>query len=64
MSQRKINVFDFDFQKSFYNKWKEDEILEAKKLYDVEVIGENDDVPFEDLESIHALKDSEEINIF
>lgn len=64
LTNRKINVFDFDYQKSFYNKWKEDEGLEDLKLYDVEVIGDEDEQPFEDLESIHGLKDSEEINIF
>lgn len=63
-SKRKINVFDFDYQKSFYNKWKEDEILKEEKLYDVEVIGEDDEPLFEDLDSIYALKESEEINIF
>ena len=26
ISERKINVFDFAYQKSFYYKWKDDEI--------------------------------------
>ena len=26
VSERKVNVFDFDFQKSFYHKWIEDEV--------------------------------------
>ena len=39
-SKRKINVFDFDFQKSFYHKWKEDELMDIPKLYDVEIIEE------------------------
>ncbi|WP_292009688.1 ParA family protein [Chryseobacterium sp.] len=64
ISERKINVFDFDYQKSFYNKWKEDELLESPKLYEVEVFGEDDKKPFADLESLFALKDSEDINIF
>ena len=38
ISDRKVNVFDFDFQKSFYYKWKEDEISDIPKLYDVEII--------------------------
>ena len=25
LSERKLNVFDFDYQKSFYYKWKDDE---------------------------------------
>ena len=41
-SERKINVFDFDYQKSFYHKWKEDELLDIPKLYDVEIIGEEE----------------------
>ena len=35
ISKRKINVFDFDYQKSFYQKWKEDEEWDLPKLYDV-----------------------------
>ena len=65
ISSRKIKVFDFDFQKSFYNKWKEDEESELPKIYDVEVIGEDDeDQPFADLENIIDLKESEEIYLF
>lgn len=64
ITERQINVFDFDYQKSFYNKWKEDEDLEIPKLYDVEIIGEEDEKPFADLESLFGLKESEEINIF
>lgn len=65
ISSRKIKVYDFDFQKSFYNKWKEDEESELPKIYDVEVIGEDDeDQPFADLENIIDLKESEEIYLF
>lgn len=65
ISSRKIKVFDFDFQKSFYNKWKEDEESELPKIYDVEVIGEDDeDQPLADLENIIELKESEEIYLF
>lgn len=64
MTERKINVFDFDYQKSFYNKWKEDEEMEIPKLYEVEVIGEEDEKPFADLETLFGLKESEDINIF
>lgn len=62
-TERKINVYDFDFQKSFYKKWLEDELLPEPKIYDVEVIGESQN-PFTDLESIHKIKESPEINIF
>ncbi|MGC4130519.1 MAG: ParA family protein [Bergeyella sp.] len=65
ISSRKIKVFDFDFQKSFYNKWKEDEESELPKIYDVEIIGEDDEEqPFADLENIIELKESEEIYLF
>ncbi len=65
VSERKINVFDFDYQKSFFNKWKEDESLELPKLYDVEVIGNDDEEqPFADLEKIIDLKESKEIYLF
>ena len=63
-TEKKINVFDFDYQKSFYNKWKEDESLTIPKLYDVEIIGEDNEKPFADLESLFELKESEDINIF
>ena len=52
ISKRKINVFDFDFQKSFYNKWK------------VEIIDEEVEQPFSDFETIIGLKESDDINLF
>ena len=65
VSERKINVFDFDYQKSFFNKWKEDEYSVLPKLYDVEVIGDEDEEqPFTDLEKIIDLKESKEIYLF
>ena len=64
ISDRKVNVFDFDFQKSFYHKWKEDELLDIPKLYDVEIIEEENEQPFTDFEKLIELKESEEINIF
>lgn len=63
LSERKIHVFDFDYQKSFYNKWKEDELSELPKLYDVEIAGE-EQRPFSDFEQLIGLKESKEINIF
>lgn len=64
ISERNINVFDFDYQKSFYQKWKEDEELDLPKLYDVETIGEEVEQPFSDFETILDLKDNEDINLF
>lgn len=63
LSERKINVFDFDYQKSFYNKWKEDELSEFPKLYEVEIAGDQQR-PFSDFEQLIGLKESKEINIF
>lgn len=64
ISERNINVFDFDYQKSFYQKWKEDEELDLPNLYDVETIGEEVEQPFSDFETILDLKDNEDINLF
>jgi len=65
MSSRKIKVYDFDYQKSFFYKWQEDEESELPKLYDVEIIGdEEDEQPFSDLETLINLKESEEIYLF
>lgn len=64
ISERKINVFDFDYQKSFYYKWKDDELLDILKLYNVETIGEEDERPFSDFETLINLKESDEINLF
>ena len=64
ISERKINVFDFDYQKSFFHKWKEDELLHIPKLYDVEIIGEEEQQPFSDFEALIALKENEDINLF
>ena len=64
LSESKLNVFDFDYQKSFYHKWKEDELLDIPKLYDVEIIGEEDEQPFSDFETLINLKESDEINLF
>jgi len=64
ISETKINVFDFDYQKSFYHKWKEDELSEVPKLYDVEIIGEEEKQPFSDLETLIELKESKDVNLF
>jgi chromosome partitioning protein len=63
LTERKINVFDFDYQKSFYNKWKEDELSELPKLYDVEIIGDEERL-FSDFEQLIGLKESQDVNVF
>jgi len=64
ISERKVNVFDFDFQKSFYHKWKEDEESELPKLYNVEIINDENEQPFCDFEHLIEMKESEDINLF
>ena len=59
---KKLNVFDFDFQKSFYHKWAEDEALDLPQLYEVKVIGEDEKVV--DFNTIMDMKESKEIFLF
>nr|WP_315126673.1 ParA family protein [uncultured Capnocytophaga sp.] len=40
VKKKEVKVFDFDFQKSFFQKWKEDEMLSIPALYEVEVLGD------------------------
>jgi chromosome partitioning protein len=63
ITEKKINVYDFDFQKSFFNKWLEDELMEQPRLYEVQQISEENN-PFTDLESIIKIKEDPEVNIF
>ncbi|MDV3507044.1 hypothetical protein CMU89_07325 [Elizabethkingia anophelis] len=64
LSERKLNVFDFDFQKSFFYKWKEDEANDLPKIYDVNVIDNDQEKPFSDFETLIKLKESKDINLF
>lgn len=64
VSERKVNVFDFDFQKSFYHKWIEDEESELPKLYEVEIIDNDNEQPFSDFEHLIEMKESEDVNVF
>jgi chromosome partitioning protein len=63
-SERKVNVFDFDFQKSFYHKWKEDEPLDIPKLYEVKIIDEENEDPVSDFENLIEIKESDEVYLF
>lgn len=63
-SRRKINVFDFDYQKSLYYKWKEDETLDLPLIYQVQTITEEDLELFCDFETMLQLKENDEINLF
>lgn len=60
-----VNVFDFDFQRSLFNKWKIDEELgNGPKLYEVEAIDAEEESPFSDEETLLEMRESEEIYIF
>ncbi len=59
---KEVKVYDFDYQKSFFHKWNEDEFLEQPKLYDVTLI--EDAYDFFDLEQILEMKESDTIYIF
>lgn len=61
---KKINVLDFDFQKSFYRKWEEDELSGENKLYNVSTVPTNEANPFSDFEKLTEMKKSEEIFLF
>ena len=40
VKNKQVKVFDFDFQRSFFQKWEEDKALPLPELYEVEVIGD------------------------
>jgi chromosome partitioning protein len=61
MSERKVKVFDFDFQKSFYHKWQEDEESELPNFM-MWIIDEDNEQPFSDFEHLIEMKESEDIN--
>ena len=63
LSERKLNVFDFDFQKSFYYKWKEDEGSDLPKYMMLKLLTVTGK-PFSDFETLIELKESEDINLF
>ncbi|MDH5828846.1 ParA family protein [Sphingobacterium faecium] len=60
----KISVLDFDFQKSFFQKWKDDEMLKGDYLYDVVLVDEANEALTNDDDLLKQLKDSEEIFLF
>lgn len=65
--EKKVHVFDFDYQKSFYNRWKEDnEEAKHPKIYDVKIIDEDkdEDMAILEINNIIKMKESEEVYIF
>ncbi|MCG7281605.1 ParA family protein [Chryseobacterium taklimakanense] len=64
-TENTVRGYDFDFQKSFYGKWLEDE-QEGRfpKLYDVEIFDEQKNQLFKDLDKILEMKESNEVYLF
>lgn len=66
--EKKVKVFDFDFQKSFYQKWEEDETLDKEKLYEVQKLEdsmiEDENKSLISFQRISEMKESEEIYLF
>lgn len=60
----KLHVLDFDFQKSFFTKWKDDESLKGDYLYDVVLVDESNEHITNDDATLQQLKDSKEIFLF
>lgn len=56
----KVNVFDFDFQKSFYYKWEEEGKLGHERLYEVTLLEDN---PFTSVDIVEEWSESKDINI-
>ena len=55
--KEKVKVFDFDYQKSFYQKWEEDKFLQFPELYEVEIIyGEQNTIDGQDIADMKQSK--------
>ncbi|HFK5512589.1 TPA: ParA family protein [Elizabethkingia anophelis] len=64
MEDRLLKVFDYDFQKSFYYKWKEDQDSDLEMLYKVEIIDDTNKSSISDFNSLIELKESKDIYLF
>lgn len=65
MKKKNVKVFDYDFQKSFYQKWKEDSVLQVPELYEVEIVGdEQQNSPNLQFQDIADMKQSDTYYIF
>lgn len=60
-TDKKVNVIDYDFQKSFYQKWSDDANEPGEYLYKVELLNAEDEKDLESPEAMQVLKDSSEI---
>lgn len=60
-TDKKINVIDYDFQKSFYTKWKDDEDQPGEYLYKVQVPDQEDEKELQSPDVLKVLKESSDI---
>lgn len=63
-TDKKVNVIDFDFQRSFYRQWSEDKGLPGDYLYEVEKISEENIHLTQNEKVLSQLKASGEIFLF
>jgi len=61
---QKVKAFDFDFQKSFHQKWEEDKMLSIPQLYEVEVIGDDNQESLLDFQTLMDMKKEETVYLF
>ena len=63
--KRKVFAYDFDSQKSFYKRWEIDnKNSELPQLYEVKVVDTEADLPFDNVEDLQILKESQDIHLF
>lgn len=63
-TDKKVNVIDFDFQRSFYRRWSEDKDVKGEYLYEVEKISEENIHLTQNEKILQQLKGSEEVFLF
>lgn len=65
VKNKQVKVFDFDFQRSFFQKWEEDKALSLPELYEVEIVGDpNQQESLLDFQDIADMKQSDTYYIF
>ena len=65
VKNKQVKVFDFDFQRSFFQKWEEDKALSLPELYEVEIVGDpNQQESLLDFQDIADMKQSDIYYIF
>ena len=65
VKNKQVKVFDFDFPRSFFQKWEEDKALSLPELYEVEIVGDpNQQESLLDFQDIADMKQSDTYYIF